>query len=112
MPLYEYECGKCGKRFEVIEKFSDEPLTTHQGCGGEVHRLISTSALQFKGSGWYINDYAKGNANAPDNGAAKKTDSPAASTSDASDSGTTSTPKPSSSSTSTETKSSSTDSKS
>jgi putative FmdB family regulatory protein len=61
MPLYEYECDNCHERFEVIEKFSDEPLTVHAKCGGgPVRRLISTSALQFKGSGWYVNDYAKG----------------------------------------------------
>ena len=60
MPLYEYKCQKCGEVFETIQRFSDEPLKTHNGCGGEVERLISTSALQFKGSGWYITDYAKG----------------------------------------------------
>jgi putative FmdB family regulatory protein len=59
MPLYEYRCHKCGKSFEVIQKFSDEPLTAHPDCGGEVERLISAPALQFKGSGWYITDYAK-----------------------------------------------------
>jgi len=59
MPLYEYLCDTCGERFEVIEKFSDVPLTTHDKCGGTVNRLLSAPALQFKGSGWYINDYAK-----------------------------------------------------
>src|SRR5581483_1046207 len=59
MPLYEYACDKCGERFEVMQKFSDESLTTHEKCGGAVHRLISAPALQFKGSGWYITDYAK-----------------------------------------------------
>jgi putative FmdB family regulatory protein len=60
MPLYEYKCANCGKKFEVIQKFSDEPLTLHEECGsGPVERLISVSALQFKGSGWYVNDYAK-----------------------------------------------------
>jgi putative FmdB family regulatory protein len=59
MPLYEYRCSKCGKTFEVLEKFSDAALTVHDGCGGQVERLISTSAFQFKGSGWYVNDYAK-----------------------------------------------------
>jgi putative FmdB family regulatory protein len=61
MPLYEYRCDACGGVFEVIEKFSDEPLKTHAGCGGKVERQVSTSVLQFKGSGWYVNDYAKGN---------------------------------------------------
>lgn len=62
MPLYEYRCEQCGKVFEVIQKFSDAPLETHQECGGKVERLISAPALQFKGSGWYITDYAKGNS--------------------------------------------------
>jgi|SRR5579863_3480065 len=61
MPLYEYKCGSCGETFEVIQKFSDAPLEVHEKCGGHVERLISTSALQFKGSGWYVTDYAKGN---------------------------------------------------
>jgi putative FmdB family regulatory protein len=59
MPLYEYRCAKCGNVFEVIQKFADAPLTEHPECGGSVERLLSTSALQFKGSGWYVNDYAK-----------------------------------------------------
>src|SRR6478735_1871125 len=59
MPLYEYECENCGDLFEVIQKFSDEPLTVHEKCGGKVHRILSAPALQFKGSGWYVNDYAK-----------------------------------------------------
>jgi putative FmdB family regulatory protein len=76
MPLYEYECENCGERFEVIEKFSDEPLRTHVKCGGPVHRLLSAPALQFKGSGWYITDYAKGNSSGTaENGAPAKTDS-------------------------------------
>jgi len=59
MPLYEYKCEGCGSNFEVIQKFSDEPLSTHEQCGGPVRRLLSSPALQFKGSGWYITDYAK-----------------------------------------------------
>lgn len=61
MPLYEYKCHGCGKTFEVIQKFSDEPLKTHPECGGEVERLLSAPALQFKGSGWYVTDYGKSN---------------------------------------------------
>ena len=61
MPLYEYKCHSCGEKFEVIQKFSDAPLETHEKCGGPVERLISPSALQFKGSGWYVNDYGSGN---------------------------------------------------
>lgn len=59
MPLYEYICNKCGKRFEALQKFSDEPLKTHDECGGEAERLLSAPALQFKGSGWYVTDYAR-----------------------------------------------------
>ena len=60
MPLYEYECESCGKRFERIQKFSDPPLETCPHCsGGPVKRLISSPAIHFKGSGWYINDYAR-----------------------------------------------------
>jgi len=59
MPLYEYSCHRCGKTFEVRQKFSDEPLKVHPDCGGEVEKLISRSALQFKGTGWYVTDYAK-----------------------------------------------------
>ncbi len=59
MPLYEYECRKCGKRFEKIQKFSDPPLETHERCGGAVHRLLSSPAIQFKGTGWYVTDYAR-----------------------------------------------------
>jgi len=59
MPLYEYRCDSCGQVFEIIQKFSDEPLSVHAGCGGRVERLISPPGLQFKGSGWYITDYAR-----------------------------------------------------
>jgi len=61
MPLYEYRCHGCGKTIEVLQKFSDEPLTTHDGCGGEMEKLISASAFHLKGSGWYVTDYAKSN---------------------------------------------------
>jgi putative FmdB family regulatory protein len=59
MPLYDYRCHKCDEVFEVRQKFSDEPLREHEGCGGELERLISAPALQFKGTGWYVTDYAK-----------------------------------------------------
>src|SRR5580700_1849840 len=61
MPLYEYKCASCGETFEIIQKFSDPALEVHEKCGGHVERLISPSALQFKGSGWYVNDYGSGN---------------------------------------------------
>ena len=59
MPLYDYRCQQCGETFEVKQKFSDEPLTVHEKCGGQVERLISAPALQFKGSGWYVTDYGR-----------------------------------------------------
>jgi putative FmdB family regulatory protein len=59
VPLYEYQCKKCNHVFERIQKFSDPPMTTCSKCGGEVQQLISPPAIQFKGSGWYVTDYAK-----------------------------------------------------
>jgi putative FmdB family regulatory protein len=59
MPLYEYKCHSCGTVFEVIQKFSDRPLSAHENCGGELERLISPSVFQFKGTGWYVTDYPK-----------------------------------------------------
>ena len=63
MPLYEYECDACGHRFEAIQKFSDPPLETCPKCGGTVHKLIAAPAFQFKGTGWYVTDYARGGGN-------------------------------------------------
>ena len=60
MPLYEYECDACGHRFEKIQKFSDPLEDKCPKCGGHVHKLISSPAIQFKGSGFYITDYPKG----------------------------------------------------
>lgn len=59
MPLYEYECQKCGHRFEKIQLFSDPMLKKCPECGGKVEQMISAPAIQFKGAGWYVNDYAK-----------------------------------------------------
>jgi putative FmdB family regulatory protein len=91
MPLYEYECGACGQRFEKIRKFSDPPLEVCAKCGkGPVLKLLSSPAIQFKGSGWYITDYAKksspeqsGKSSSSSEGTseAKKTETPAASSS-------------------------------
>src|SRR5258705_7348577 len=69
MPLYEYECDACGHRFEKIQKFSDPLEDTCPKCGGHVHKLVSSPAIQFKGSGFYITDYPKG-----DKGSAPKSD--------------------------------------
>jgi putative FmdB family regulatory protein len=59
MPIYEYECSKCGKRIEVIQKMSDKPLKKHENCGGMLSKLISAAGFQFKGTGWYVTDYAR-----------------------------------------------------
>lgn len=59
MPLYEYECQECGHRFEMLQKVSDSPLKACVKCKGKVERLLSSPAIQFKGSGWYITDYAR-----------------------------------------------------
>jgi putative FmdB family regulatory protein len=59
MPLYEYLCKKCGHVFEKIVKFSDKPIKKCPECGGSVEQTISAPAVQFKGSGWYVTDYAK-----------------------------------------------------
>jgi putative FmdB family regulatory protein len=60
VPLYEYECDACGRRFEVIQKFSDPAVDVCRQCGkGPVRRLFSSPAIQFKGTGWYITDYAQ-----------------------------------------------------
>ncbi len=63
MPLYEYQCQECGQRYERLEHVSAMHDGTCPQCGGNAHRLIGAPALQFKGSGWYVNDYGKGNGN-------------------------------------------------
>jgi len=81
MPIYEYKCAECGKHFDEIQKFSDEALTQCKFCGGPVRKLLGAPALQFKGTGWYITDYAgksprpEGRSNKDaDNGEGKKED--------------------------------------
>lgn len=59
MPLYEYECTKCHHRFERIQKFSDPHVKSCPNCAGKVEMVVSAPAVQFKGSGWYVTDYAK-----------------------------------------------------
>jgi putative FmdB family regulatory protein len=74
MPLYEYECRACGNRFEQIQKFADPPVEVCPKCGARaVEKLLSSPAIQFKGSGWYITDYARKNAGV--SGDAKPADS-------------------------------------
>ena len=79
MPLYEYECGKCGKHFEKIEKFQGRHLKKCPSCGGPVERLMSPPAIQFKGSGWYVTDYARASRGAEksDGSAAEKSETKA-----------------------------------
>jgi putative FmdB family regulatory protein len=82
MPLYEYECKKCHHRFERIVKYSDAPMKKCPDCGGPVEQTITAPAVQFKGSGWYVTDYAKkssatgsssnGDSKSKDEAAAKK----------------------------------------
>lgn len=78
MPLYEYVCEACGKHFELIRKFSDPPVDTCFTCGGPVRKLLSSPAIQFKGSGWYVTDYARKDQPAPsEEKAAAESSSPA-----------------------------------
>jgi putative FmdB family regulatory protein len=58
MPIYEYQCDQCGRVEEIIQKFSDKPLTKCEHCSGKLHKLISHSAFHLKGTGWYVTDYA------------------------------------------------------
>jgi putative FmdB family regulatory protein len=83
MPLYEYECDACGRRFEVIQKFSDLAPEACKHCGkGPVHRLASSPAIQFKGTGWYVTDYAqKGKSDSSSTTPSGKTSDGAASSS-------------------------------
>ena len=87
MPLYEYECDACGRRFERIQKFSDPLVTVCPTCGGTVRKLFSSPAIQFKGSGFYITDYAKPGASGSESAKDTKDKSSESSTSTSSDSG-------------------------
>ncbi|MGB7555593.1 MAG: zinc ribbon domain-containing protein [Candidatus Korobacteraceae bacterium] len=83
MPLYEYQCKKCHSLTERIQKFSDSPLTVCPHCGGELEQVLSAPAIQFKGSGWYVSDYAKKSSGG---GSSKGNGSAASSTSSTSES--------------------------
>jgi putative FmdB family regulatory protein len=76
MPLYEYLCKKCGHRFEKIQKFSDKPIKKCPECGGAVEQVISAAAVQFKGSGWYVTDYAKKGTSSAGDSSSKKDEKP------------------------------------
>ncbi|MEM7585046.1 MAG: FmdB family zinc ribbon protein [Acidobacteriota bacterium] len=89
MPLYEYQCQSCGDLSEVMQRMSDPPLTTCEVCGGELKKLISAPAFQFKGSGWYVTDYADKGGKKDDGKGDKKdkgSDSSSSSDSDSKDS--------------------------
>ncbi|MFH0810684.1 MAG: FmdB family zinc ribbon protein [Pseudomonadota bacterium] len=60
MPIYEYRCADCEKMTEAYQQFSDVPLTTCKHCQGQLHKIISSTSFQLKGSGWYVTDYARG----------------------------------------------------
>ena len=83
MPIYEYECAKCGHIHELFQKISDKPLTRCPECSGKVSKLISQSSFHLKGTGWYVTDYAKRSgaasttSNAPKSSEEKKADPPA-----------------------------------
>jgi putative FmdB family regulatory protein len=98
MPLYEYECQKCGQRTEVLQNFNEAPRTVCPACGGGLKKLLSAPAVQFKGSGWYVTDYA-GKGSSGKSGSAE-------SKADKSDSGKTETAAATETKTKTETKSS------
>jgi len=77
MPIYEYQCEKCGSVTEAIQNFSDPPLTACTSCSGALHKLISQSSFHLKGSGWYVTDYAgRKTATAPPEKAEKKSSAP------------------------------------
>jgi putative FmdB family regulatory protein len=89
MPLYEYQCDACGQRFEVIQKFSETTEVCRRCAKGPVHRLLSSPAIQFKGSGFYITDYAqKGKSDGGGASSDSKSSSAAAAGTSSSDSGT------------------------
>lgn len=73
MPIYEYGCDACGKVLEVMQKFSDEPLKTCPDCSGQLTKLISRTSFQFKGTGWYVTDYARKPESSPKSEGESKT---------------------------------------
>ena len=86
MPLYEYQCDRCG-RFEIIQKFSDAALKVCPTCGGVVQKLLSAPAIQFKGTGWYVTDYARKSSGSSEGSAKGGESAPASSGTDSKDGG-------------------------
>ena len=73
MPIYEYSCKKCGAHMEVMQKVSDKPLARHAKCGGKLEKEWSRTGFQFKGSGWYVTDYANKKSESKDSKESKET---------------------------------------
>ncbi len=79
MPIYEYQCEKCGSELEMMQKITESPLVMHADCGGNLKRLISNTAFHLKGTGWYATDYASGAKNGEAAAAEKSSSAPAGS---------------------------------
>jgi putative FmdB family regulatory protein len=94
MPIYEYQCKQCDDRHEIIQRFSDAPLSHCPKCGGEMKKLFSSPAIQFKGSGFYKTDYASGTSSKPDRKGESKSESKTETKSDSSTATTTTTATP------------------
>ena len=96
MPIYEYSCKKCGAHMEVMQKVSDKPLARHAKCGGKLEKEWSRTGFQFKGSGWYVTDYAGKKSESKESKETKETksDSSSSSPESKSDSTTKATPEP------------------
>ena len=98
MPIYEYQCEECGTRTEVLQRVGAPPIGACESCGGEMKRMVSAPAFQFKGTGWYVTDYARKGSSGNGESSAKtkaKTDGEKSATKSSSDSGDSSAPKPS-----------------
>lgn len=82
MPIYEFECRKCKAHLEVFQKMNDKPPVKCRKCGGRLEKLVSASAIQFKGSGWYVTDYAGNGKKAAEKAEKAEKDTSASSASD------------------------------
>ena len=85
MPLYEYQCESCGRRFEEMQRVGDPPLETCAECGGKLRKLLSAPAFQFKGSGWYVTDYARAGGGSRSSGGSEPSESAKAAAAEKSD---------------------------
>jgi putative FmdB family regulatory protein len=84
MPIYEYECEKCGTHVEAFQKVNDKPLVKCRKCGGRLERLVSAPAIQFKGTGWYVTDYSNKGKSGKEKSEDKTSDKPDKKTKDSS----------------------------